>query len=490
MKRKKYSLSHYRLTSFNQGELVPLSLIEVLPGDTVQQKTSAMLRVSPLIRPVMHPVHVTLHHWYVPFRILWEKWEEFITQANLDSGLSFPTLTFKDGVPSGSLADHLGVPIQSPGAEIVVSAIPFRAYHKIWNEFYRDQDLQTEISVSLDSGNTDVSAPAASPRRVNWVKDLFTTARPWEQKGDDVRIPVSTEVGIHVKEFGANRAILADLVPSTSGNNVTANLKTRSGANMATNRPDIMTGPPGTINDLRKAFSMQKYQEARARYGSRYVEYLKYLGVRSSDARLQRPEYLGGSRDPVQFSEVLQTAPGDNDSETDTVGALKGHGIGAMKTRRWRRFFEEHGYIMTLAHVKPIPVYTSSLHRHWSKRLPEDFYQKELAHIGSQAIRLHELYNPGDGSVSPNETFGYADRYYEYREHYSSVSGKFRPGSANVNWHMARSFASKPVLNSDFITCTPTDRIYADKTVDQIQLMAKHSIQARRMVARGNTRGV
>ena len=220
---------------------------------------------------------------------------------------------------------------------------------------------------------------------------------------------------------------------------------------------------------------MQRYEEARARFGSRYTEYLRYLGVRSSDARLQRPEYLGGGVQTLQFSEVLQTAEG-----TDPVGDLKGHGIAAMRSNRYRRFFEEHGIILSLMSVRPKSVYLQSIDRYWTKTAKEEFWQKEFQFIGQQAIKNKEV----DVSISnPDSAFGWQDRYDEYRRRFSTVSGEFRTSLLNY-WHFARDLGSGAALNGAFVTCNPTERTFAVPSQDVLYVMAHHSIQARRLVAK------
>ena len=233
-----------------------------------------------------------------------------------------------------------------------------------------------------------------------------------------------------------------------------------------------------SVNALREALALQRYEEARARYGSRYIEYLRFLGVKSSDARLQLPEYLGGGRQVIQFSEIMQTAEG-----TNPVGTLRGHGLAAMRSNRYRRFFEEHGYVMTLMSARPKTVYANGLFRHWNRRTKEDFWQKELEHIGQQEVLNKEVYA---AHASPNGVFGYQDRYDEYRRSESLISGEFR--TTLDFWHMARIFGSQPALNGTFVSCAPTERIFAVPSVDNLWIMAKHSIQARRLIsAKGNS---
>lgn len=493
MKRNKFSLSHYKLLSCDMGELVPCGLVEVLPGDTLQQATSILLRVSPLLAPVMHPVQVRVHHWFVPHRLVWDEWEDFITGG--PDGMStpdFPVISLEDTVEAavGGLADYLGCPT---GVTQDVSALPFRGYDLIFNEWYRDEDLVTELPIAGGSGNDTLTA--TDLQNVAWEKDYFTSARPWTQKGPEVTLPLTGDAP--VTGFGPNAA---GTTPLTGGNAVETDGSTvpypfyydsqskslllkasGSGVNAS---PELFADLSGvtaaSINDLRLAFALQRYEEARARWGSRYVEYLRYLGVRSSDARLQRPEYLGGGKQTIQFSEVLQTGVTTDGDDTDGVGNLKGHGIAAVRSNRYRRYFEEHGYVFTLLSVRPKTMYLNGIPRTWNRRVKEDFWQKELEHIGQQEVLNKEIYA---ASTLPGGVFGYQDRYDEYRRQESMVSGEFRSSVLNF-WHMARDFASAPALNSDFVTSTPTDRIYAaGSTQDVLWIMANHSIQGRRMVA-------
>lgn len=492
MKRSKFSLSHHKLLSCDLGELVPIGLTEVLPGDTIQHNTTCMVRLSPLLSPVYHPVHIAISHWFVPHRIVWDEWEDFITGGpdGMDSSV-FPTITFGGGTGAavGSLADYMGVTPSVNNLE--VSALPFRAYAKIWNEFFRDQDLQTELVIDETSGPDTTTSTTL--QNAAWEKDYFTTARPWEQKGPAITIPIGTTApvqGIGARGGAATSAIGAtayfetgsgDLqTPETglSGDGTNIVIQTQSaGVVSGANRPLIYANLSGasavTVNALREALALQRFEEARARYGSRYVEYLRYLGVRSSDARLQRPEFLGGGRYPVQFSEVLQTAEG-----TDPVGELRGHGIGVARSNRYRRFFEEHGYVITLAHVRPKTIYGQGLARTLNRRTKEDFFQTELQHIGQQEVLNKEVYA---AHSAPNGVFGYQDRYDEYRRTESSIAGEFR--TTLDFWHFARQFGSDPALNAAFVKCVPTEDPFAVPSTDVLYIMAKHSMQARRIVA-------
>lgn len=479
MKRSKFSLSHYKLFSCDMGELVPIGLTEVLPGDTLQHSTSAFLRCSPLLAPVMHPVDVRISHWFVPHRLVWEDWEDFITGG--PDGLNasvFPTITIGggSGAAVGSLADYLGVP--TGVNNIQVSALPFRAYAMIWNEWFRDQDLQTELVIDETAGPDTTTNTVL--QNVNWEKDYFTSARPWEQKGPAITIPIGTSApvdGVYGQSTSTGGTFNED--GSAGPTNRMSLVAQWSGSgNTWTGLTANLTGVSSvTVNVLREAMALQRYEEARARYGSRYVEYLRYLGVRSSDARLQRPEYLGGGRQRIQFSEVLQTAEG-----TDPVGEMKGHGIAAMRSNRYRKFFEEHGYIVSCMSVKPKTMYANGLFRHWNRRFKEDYWQRELQHIGQQPIENREVYA---AHASPTGTFGYQDRYDEYRRAESSIAGEFR--TVLDFWHMARIFTSSPALNASFVSAVPTERTFAVPSQDVLWIQANHSIQARRMVAATGT---
>lgn len=475
MKRSKFSLSNYKLLSSDMGELVPIGLTEVLPGDSIQQATSALVRCSPLLSPVMHPVKVTLCHYFVPNRIVWDDWEKFITGGpdGMDASV-FPTIGFPAGGPEiGTLADYYGVPTDIVGATSV-SALPFRGYAMIWNEHFRDQDLQTPLVMSTLSG-VDVTTNTTL-QNDNWERDYLTSARPWEQKGPSITIPLGTSAPVKSLAPGTNNLSIQNSAGSpvqmgTGG--ATLNITATAGTVNDRLFADLTNASAITVNALREALALQRFEEARARYGSRYVEYLRYLGVRSSDARLQRPEYLGGGQQTIQFSEVLQTAEG-----TDPVGDLKGHGISAGRSNRFRRFFEEHGYIHSFISVKPKTMYSQGLARHWNKRTKEDFFQKELQHIGQQEVLNKEVYA---SHTSPNGIFGYGDRYDEYRRNLSTVAGEFR--TTLDFWHLARTFTSDPALNAAFVKAVPTERVFAVPSTDVLWIMAKHSIQARRIVS-------
>lgn len=487
MKRAKFNLSHTQLLTCRMGQLVPIGLTEVLPGDTFQHAASALIRAAPLATPPMHPVRISIRHFFVPNRLVWDNWEDFITGGpdGMDNS-SFPFVS-DTGTP-GSLGDYLGIP-PVEGEGIPVSALPFRAYNLVFNEWYRDQDLTPEAFVNYGDGADGTTSKVL--QYAAWEKDYFTTCRPWEQKGPTVTLPIgSTATGTvlitqarnggpgqqvanlrpHESDFPGGTDIGVDVGPWT---NTPLNL-------IGTANVDLSTATAASVNQLRLAMALQRYEEARARYGSRYTEYLRYLGVRSSDARLQRPEYLGGGVTNLQFSEVLSTTAADPAASiTDGVAAMAGHGIGLNKTNRYRRFFEEHGFVISVMHVLPQTMYPQGLFRHWNRRTKEDFWQKELEHIGQQPVLNKEVFA---GGANDDGTFGFQDRYDEYRRAESQVHGEFR--NTLSDWHFARNFADTPVLNDDFITAVPSTEPFQSSGTDTLYCAIRHQLVARRMIAR------
>jgi len=513
MKRSKFSLSHFKLLTCKMGQLVPVTWFEVLPGDTLQQATSALIRCAPLVTPVMHPVHVRFHHWYVPNRLIWTDWQKFITggsdglDATAHPYIASNTFNGASGNNAGvsTLADHLGVPTAGHTAAAKYNALPFRAYDLIFNEFYRDEDLVTALTVNLGNGSDGTTATTL--QNVAWEKDYLTSSRPWTLKGSSVTLPVGGQapvIGIGIADgltaanstWRDSKGNLNSSQPSINPGSQTTEIRTiTTGATGASNYPQIfadLSAATGVdINTMRHAFALQRFEEARARYGSRYTEYLRYLGIRSSDARLQRPEYLGGGRNTIQFSEVLQTGGTSTGAQTG-VGTMAGHGISALRSNRYRRFFEEHGIVMTLMSVRPKTMYTQRVRRAFLRGVDatylgttgtkEDYWQRELQHIGQQGVNAAEsdIQNAPTAAV-----FGYQDRYDEYRREESSIAGLFR--STLNTWHLSRDFGSAPALNSTFVQCVPATRTFADTSADNLYVMANHSIQARRLVSREGT---
>ena len=402
----------------------------------------------------MHPVQIRLDTWFVPYRIIIDEWEDFITG---DDTVTLPT---KLAGVSGytELQQYFDV---APDFVGTLFSAPWNAYNRIWNRRYRDQDLEPEV----DEFQGDVLNCA-------WEKDYYTTSRPWAAKGGDVTIPVRADASAG--------DILGIKVVNPSSGQVTENRIDTDAAHA-----DISTigGPDASLNvnvdDLRLASALQRYGEARARYGSRFTEYLRYLGITPSDARLQDPELLGSGRGMVNFSEVLQTAPNatSGTSASDGVGDLYGHGIAGVRTPKWRRFFEEHGVLMTLMSVRPKSVYTDTTQREWMKRTHEEFYQKELVNVGQQPVWQGEITSDYTDRYA---TWSYADRYGEYKKHDSTVKGEFL--DVLNTWHLARRTNSAPTLNAAFVKCDPSNRIFQSATNDTLLTMVNNSLVARRMI--------
>lgn len=475
MKRFKHNLSHYRLCDANMGKLYPIGCMEVLPGDSFRQQTTALVRMATLVTPVMHPVSVRIHHWFVPNRLVWSGWEDFIT------GKTPGTLpTVANSATVGTLLDYLGV---APAASGNMNALPVRAFNLIWNEFYRDQDL------SAVRAEDTLTVPL-----VSWGKDYFTTARAAPQQGSAV--VVSGLAGMApVKGIGIEASAAYTQTPTVhetggvtraySGGAEPAHISTVGQRTLIEQDP-ANAGFPGIfadltgavdidVEDIRRGFALQRFAEARNRYGSRYTDYLRYLGIRASDARLQRPEFLGGGSQVVSFSEVLATA----ESTSVNVGDQFGHGIAAIRTRPYRRFFEEHGFVLSLLSVRPKTVYMDQVPKPFLRSDSEDFWQKEYEAMGDQPVTNQEVYS---AAAAPTDVFGYVQRFREYREQVSGVSGEFR--TTYADWHFARDFTAQPTLNETFVACNPDLRPFAAQAESQMFVMAAHSVAARRLVAR------
>ncbi len=483
-KRSKHTLSHYKLLTGDMGLLYPCGVVEILPGDTVQHSITALVRLSPLAAPIMHNATVRIHHFFVPNRLSWNEgaagvtWEDYIT-GGPDGNDSTQMPTVQNPAIAGRITDYMGIPLKT----LFVNSMPIRAYNLIYNEFYRDQDLAAVRQVE------DMQVA-----RIAWEKDYFTSARPFTQKGDAVTLPIGARAPI-VGLGTINQNFLPDInAYETEGTGVTTyptgNSTAADGLSFAED-PDNLGFPAiyadlseatgVNINEVRKAFALQRFAEARARYGSRYVEYLRYLGVKSPDSRLQRPEYLGGGKVQVSISEVLQTSPDESGPESSFVGDLYGHGIAAMRSNKYRRHFQEHGYVLSLLSVRPKAVYSDGVARHWLRKFREDHFQKELQHIGQQEIWEAEVFANDDGIGSYN-TWGYQDRYMEYREEPSKATSEFR--ELLDYWHMARIFEALPPLNQTFTDCDATKRIFSAQDNDTLWMMVRHSMVARRLVDR------
>lgn len=502
IKRSLFDMSHINSTTCKMGYYVPVMMQECLPGDTWQGNTSFFIRVAPMVAPLMHRVMITCCTIYFPFRLLWKDFETFITGG--PDGLDDSVPPYVSVTPTqGSLADYLGLPLtENP---IQVSALPFRACALAYNWMWRDQDLQDELPVSLESGEDTTTT--LELQRGSWGKDYFTTARPWPQKGPAITVPIkgidgdlgvvpdgafrfssgATETAMNSIPSGALLSFkgvsdTSDIHAATyvrlsdSFNNTAFPLSYSSGLKLNVGG----NGEVGLdINDLFESMAMQRMATRRSLFGSRYEDLLHYWGLRAQDFRLQEPELVSVGRGRLQFSEVLQTTP---DASGAGVGAMAGHGVGATQSGRFRYYCHEHGYLMTFMIVRPQAVYTQGIERLWSRQTRWDFWNPEMQHIGQQEVLSKEIY--ADGTDADNEVFGYQNRFDEYRRGKNHVSGEFR--TTQDYWNMARVFENRPSLNSEFITCNPTDRVFqlSESLSDQLYCMINNDLRAKRLISR------
>lgn len=465
------------------GELIPTMLMECVPSDKIKLGCESLLRFAPLVSPMMHRVDVSMHYFFVPSRILWDNWEKFITNTPNPTVLpAFPTILLNSPVGE-RLVDYFGIP---PNADRDVNAMPFAAYQLIYNEYYRDQNLQTAIDFKLVDGDNSANLDLLLLQKRAWEHDYFTAALPFAQKGDAVSIPIAgfADVPVARNPSGAgftNVATALGVTPLVIPPADPVDLSDPSGQALFAQTSQL-DAQSATINDLRRAFRLQEWLEKAARGGSRYFEsILSFFGIKSPDSRLQRPEYITGTKSPVQISEVLQT------SETaDTPqGNMAGHGVSVTNGKYGNYTCQEHGYIIGIMSVMPKTAYQDGLHRMWRKTTdPFQYYFPQFDHIGEQEVLQEEVFA---GSLTPNATFGYVPRYAEYKFLNSRVAGDFR--SSLDFWHMGRKFTSQPLLNSDFITCDPTHRVFAVTDPEEQKLWCHiyHSVKAIRPMSKFST---
>lgn len=476
-----FDLSHEKKLTCNMGELVPILCEETLPGDKFRINTEILLRFQPLISPMMHRVNVYTHFFFVPYRLIWNEWESFITGGEdgkaspiyptFEGELNYANSNYTGVFDEGSLMDHLGVPchtfIGSAKMQRKLSLLPFRAYQLIYNEYYRDQNLQQPVLFTRSSGaftyqDDEPELKALLKIRMRaWEKDYFTSALPWAQRGDQVLLPLQGTAPVKgtplLREEYSHVSAEDILSAKTNGAIIYDNMSGEHLEIYAGLNADLSQSTSTTITELRRAYALQRWLEKMARGGSRYVEQMLHMfGVKSSDARLQRPEYLGGGKLPVQISEVLQTSRSD-ENETPQ-GNMAGHGFTAGVNNGFTRYFEEHGLVIGIMSVMPRTAYMQGIPKMLLKNDRFDYFFPEFAHIGEQEVMTHELYyNPEVNEI--DSEFGYQRRYAEYTVRNDQVAGDMR--TTLKHWHMAREFSNMPSLNSAFVTSDPSSRIFA-----------------------------
>ncbi len=488
-----FDLSHDRKMSLQMGRLVPISVMEVVPGDKFKISTSQLLRFSPLIAPVMHQVNVYTHFFFCPNRIVWDGWEDFITggEDGTDTTVHPFNTVLGNVIGVGTLGDYMGIPNSTNAGSIDYSPIIFGAYQKIYDDCYRDENQIAKATWSIIDGdntaNIDLkSLVESAPLRRAWQHDYFTSALPWTQRGAIATIPLGTSapiVQIATDTTSATKVTRANLTALPAG---TVNIS-RQNAELwdGTDRlritgdgieADLSSATASSIIDLRNAFKLQEWLEKNARGGSRYTEQiLSHFGVRSSDKRLGRPEYLGGGKSNIVISEVLQT------SETNTTpqGNLGGHGLGVGRSNTFNKFFEEHGWVIGIMSVVPRTAYQEGLHRKFTRFDKFDHYWPEFAHIGEQEVKVGELYHKYTGAATHTDTFGYQSRNADYKYGCDTVHGDFR--ETLDFWHMGRIFLpNDPTLNTSFVESNPTHRIFAntDPADDKLWIQLYNRISA------------
>ena len=469
--RSRFSMQKTLKTTFDSGYLVPIMCEEVLPGDTFNVNVTMFGRLATPLFPVMDNLHLDSFFFFVPNRLVWTNWVKFMgEQENPSDSISYSIpqqVSPAGGYAVGSLQDYFGLPTVgqvTAGNTVSHSALPVRAYNLIFNEWFRDQNLQN--SVTEDRGDGPDTSPATNYTLLRRGKrhDYFTGALPWPQKGGTaVTLPLGTKAPIAATQPQTDYVSVYDVSASgykrlaaDTGGGYQVRAYATAGATGGQLYADLSQATSATINQLRQSFQIQKLLERDARGGTRYTEILRaHFGVQSPDARLQRPEYLGGGSTPINISPIAQTSGTGASGQTTPLGNLAAFGTYLAPGHGFTQSFVEHGYVIGLVSVRADLTYQQGLRRHWSRSTRYDYYFPAFAMLGEQAILNKEIYVTGGASDS--QVFGYQERWAEYRYNPSEITGLFRSTSAGTidPWHYAQKFTSLPTLNSTFIQDTP-----------------------------------
>lgn len=492
-----FNLSHTNVLSCKMGKGIPFLALETLPGDKFDIQTGHLLKLAPLVAPLMHSINITFHYFFVPNRIMWESWQDFITAG--EDGYEAPTHPYMDidlnSLSVGCNADYFGLPVDTMSASVTsrINPFPFCAYARIYHDYYRDQNADpqnqdSDVPTLVDGDNSTFwnTIAGLEPWNRAWAHDYFTSSLPWTQRGPEATIPLGTSAPIDFAGVGG-----ATKITDTSGVSYgpTGDLEVNTGVlrdktnaanlmldNSAQLSADLSSATAAGIIDLRRAFALQKWLEKNARGGGRYKEVvLMHFAVNTSDGRLQRSEFIGGSTMPINISEVLQTS--STASEPTPQGNQAGHGMSVGQTGKNSWYCEEHGWIIGIFSIMPKAAYMQGINRKWSRFDKLDYAWPVFAHIGEQEITNKELYVSAS-SATNDGTFGYVPRYAEYKYHPNTIHGEMR--TSLDFWHMARIFSSTPAWGSTFIECEPRTDIFAVAATEQCYIHLYNQIYAKR----------
>jgi len=457
VKKSAFDLSHERKLSAEMGKLYPVLVQEVVPGDKFNISTQSLIRLAPLVAPLMHRVNSYIHYFYVPSRILWSDWEDFITNKQ---NITVPKKALYGEVTKGSLADHMGIPPNDYSlSQENINILPWYAYYQIYNDYYRDQNLVTEIDYKDSTFLSTLWAKQPLVRA--WEKDYFTSALPTAQMGNPVQLQADFNyLGqslLKQTSDGQPATPAGGLMYETGGGLKDSN-------DVEELRLENLSSIEIDVNEIRQATRLQRWMERSLRSGSRYVEHLRaHWGVNPRDSRLQRAEYIGGGKTPVVISAVANTGATEDvngDPAGLPVGYMAGSGISVGSSNQASKYCEEHGYIIGIMSVIPEPNYMQGLPKFLSRMTNFDYYYPEFAQLGEMEVLKKEIMITPADQTSNNAVFGYQSIFADYKYQPSTVHGEFR--DTLDHWTLVRKFANQPSLNQSFIECVPDSaRIFA-----------------------------